>query len=111
MAEQSRPLSVGEALGAFLRYVGTWLRQVPDLVLALTRPTATTAIALESLLVAKGLLTREELEAAKQQASAELLINQTVGELGQALEAHLATFHVGALEALKAVTRPTEPPA
>ena len=52
--QQGRTITPGEVLGRFLGYAGGWLSKLPELFQAMNRPYATTALALEALLVAKG---------------------------------------------------------
>jgi hypothetical protein len=105
--QRSQGITPEEALGRFLGHVSGWLARLPELFQAMSRPYAITALALEALLIKRGFIDPAELAAAKEQASANLLIEQTVGAVGQAVEAHWATFRPGAIAALT----PPGPPA
>lgn len=104
--EQGQTITPGEALGRFLSYAGAWLSRLPDLFQAMSRPYAVTTIALEAVLLKRGLIDPAELAAAKKEADAGFLIETTIGAAGRALEADMAAFHSGAIAAITAPSPP-----
>jgi hypothetical protein len=59
------------------------------------------------LLIKKDILTPEELATAKEKVRAGLLVEETVGDIGQAVEEHMAAFRPGVIAALTTPSPPT----
>jgi hypothetical protein len=102
VADDQQQVPSGVLIGRLLCYQAGWLAKLLPMLQAMITPCGVCTMAIWNVLLHKGLVTWEELQAAKAEARAGFAIENSIGAPAQAIEQLLKEFHDGAVAALMA---------